>query len=140
MANEWSDIEAALNQALVDEFGSDVTLIFENRSGDDGTAIEPQGTHIEAFFLPASTTNIEVGRNGKQRANGVYQVTIRVPLFSGTYEVNQLRDRLLTVYARGAFLTRNSTMVRVITASPASRSRSGNYYQMPVTIEWRADI
>ncbi len=139
---DWSNIEGALVEALVTEFTTEYPLIFENEPETDGTAKAPEGnTHMEAFLLPGETQNIEVSDGGKQRAIGVFQVTIRTPLYQGKYEMNTIRDRIVdTAYLRNKVLTRSGTNVRILTSVPEQSSEIGSFYTMPVTINWQADI
>lgn len=136
----WTNIEGALNTKLADDF-TDTTVIFENQAGSDGEAIEAlNATHMEAYFLPGAPSVIEIGVIGRERAVGIFQVTIRTPLYKGKYEANQLRDRLITSFAKGTVLTLDGVDVRVtMTAYPTQSSRNGSYFEMPVSIVWRSD-
>nr|BDD47045.1 hypothetical protein 15 [bacterium] len=142
VTDQWSLIEGALNKKLVDELGSTYTVILENQVDEDGTAFEVDvdDVHVEGTFLPAETQVIEVGDNGKQRAIGIYQVTIRGPLFQGKYAMNEARDLVVEKFDRGVLLTNGTQNVRIRRASPGPSFRSGNFYEMPVTISWHSDM
>lgn len=129
-----------MNAALAAEL-HDVPVVYENQADSDGRAVYPEGqTHAEAWLLPGDAFTVEIGSKGKQRAVGVYQVTVRTPLRTGKWEANTIRDRVLGVFGRGDHYTHGATTVRVVSSHPGSGAEEPPYFSVPVTINWQADF
>lgn len=138
-SGDWQKIEGSLNTQLVDTI-TEYPVILENQGDSSGGAVEAEDTHIEAWFLPATSETIEAFENGKDRAVGVYFVKVRSPRFVGKYDVNQIVDEIMMAFRRGTVLSLDGMKVRVTKVYPESSSIEGGFYVLPVTVNWQADL
>jgi hypothetical protein len=138
-SGDWQKIEGSLNTKLVETI-TEYPVILENQGGSNGGAIEAEDTHIEAWFLPATSETIEVFEDGKERAVGVYFVKVRTPRFVGKYDVNQIVDKVMMAFKRGTVLYLDGIKVRVTKVYPESSLIEGGFYVVPVTVNWQADL
>lgn len=135
---DFGKAEGALNSAVAAGF-TDYQVIYENQGSSDGTPVEYEDDSLTVNFLPDAITAIEVGSNGRERATGVYQIDIRIPLFSGKYQMYVLLARIQTIFAKGTILTNETTKVRVLRTSPGPALEEGPKYRMPVSVYWQCD-
>lgn len=115
-------------------------VFIENISGS------PSGTspYLKTFILPASTTSNTLGGDHK-RYIGVYQVTIVIPIDSGTGLVTQISEELqelFPVYGRVGFDPSKPDNAVTIT-SPlqmfSGTAEEGVFYT-PTSFYYRTDI
>lgn len=142
MAVDYSKIEGALNSKMEEEF-TDIEVVFDNQGTTDGVPEDPPDPDgdpgIEVHFLPSVSSPIEVGSSGRERAIGIYQIDIRVPLYSGKYGMYAVLGRVLNIFERGTSLTYGSVKTRIIASYPGPALKEDPYYRMPVTINWQSD-
>jgi len=141
VTDQWSLIEGALNKKLEDDLAGTYLVVFENQGDEDGTAVKPDldDVHLQSFFMPADNEIIEVGA-GKQRAFGVYQVSVLGPRFQGKYAMNEARDLVAAAFDRGTTLTNGSQTVRIRKTAVEPSFDNGSFYEMPVTVSWHSDM
>ena len=113
-------------------------------------------SHIATRFVPTSNRAVTTGDNPWRKKLGYFQVTVRVPINSGTGEQLEYADRIETSFSPGKFLsvTKSSltlkmdftnslyslddkTLTVVIDYAEASGSyEESPYYCTPVSIGW----
>lgn len=105
---------------------------FIRPQGDDGNNIN----WYEIFFIPGRPVQIELGTTGRSRWVGVMQVNICIPKEWGT-------DELLDRYDEVAKLFKSGLIIEGVRIARTYRSVSldnDDYYCLPVSIEWQADL
>lgn len=135
----WTSIQGALDLKL-SQIITDIQIVFENQQDPTGVPVQADSVHIEPFFIPGETVNIEVFENGKQRAVGIYRIIVRTPLLQGKYEMNQLCGRLIAGFSKGLVLSLGNVNVRIVKAYPSGAFVTGRFYQTSVTVNWLTDI
>ena len=90
----------------------------------------------ELYFIPARPTQIELGTKGRSRWFGLMQVNICVPKTWGTQELYQRYDDIAALFKSGLILEG----VRIVRTYRSSALDDDDFYCLPVTIEWQADL
>lgn len=122
--------EQTLINALIDEFGGDVQLMYENVN------VEPKGEDfIEAFFIPVSNDSTGKAASDTQD-EGIFQVT--VALRKGEYQnrLLQLVDRVQNAFAVSSTLSYQGKDVYITSYSTNAGRESDGFYKRDVSIEY----
>lgn len=94
------------------------------------------GYWYELYFIPAEPLQIELGTEARSRWTGILQINICVPKDSGTKPINERYNNIEKLYRRGLILDG----LRIMRTYRTSAYDDGDYYVMPVTVEWQADL
>ena len=71
----------------------------------ENTVATPKGAFTRATQIYARPTQATIGRNGRDRHEGLLQVDIFVPVNTGTAAANALADSVVAAFPRGLALT-----------------------------------
>lgn len=94
------------------------------------------GYWYELYFLPAEPVQVELGSEARSRWSGVLQVNICVPKDDGIVPLNSRYDKVAALFRSGSIIDG----VRIRRSYRTSALDDGDYYVMPVSIEWQADL
>lgn len=94
------------------------------------------GYWYELHPIPAKSMDIELGTKARSRWIGILQVNICVPKNSGSTPLNERYDEIAKHFRRGLVIDG----VRIISSDRTSAMDDGDYYVMPVSIVWQADL
>lgn len=101
--------------------------------------IDSNGNNLswyELYFIPARPNQIELGTKGRSRWFGLMQINICVPRTWGTQELYQRYDDIAALFRSGLILEG----VRIVRTYRSSALDDDDFYCLPVTIEWQADL
>lgn len=93
-----------------------------------------------ATLLPARTTQVTIGINGKDEVKGLYQVDLFTPQDTGTATANALADDVMDHFPRGLVLTQSGIYLHILRAWREVGRREAPFYNVPVLVEWSAII
>ena len=129
-------------------FSSVHTLIEDRVAGTTGlpvlqrenTRITPAaGSPWSRFtMLPAQTQQESLGITGKDRLIGFAQLDLFYPADSGTATANAMADAVIAHIPRGLILEDMTVRVVIQTSWRGIGQRVDQYYQVPISISWRA--
>lgn len=94
------------------------------------------GYWYELWFAPARATQIELGSEARSRWVGILQINICVPKDSGTQAANSRYEAIASHFRTGSYIKG----VRIINTQRTSAFENGDYYVMPVTVSYWADL
>jgi len=92
---------------------------------------------MRATFLPARSSQLTVGVDGKDLRLGLYQVDVFVPLNQGTSLANEYADVVMSLFPRGV-ITQSGTDVHISSVWREAGRRVESFYQVPVMVRWSA--
>lgn len=101
--------------------------------------IDDNGSNLpwyELYFIPSRPNQIELGTKGRSRWFGLMQVNVCVPKTWGTQELYQRYDDIAALFRSGLILEG----VRIVRTYRSSALDDDDFYCLPVTIEWQADL
>ena len=90
----------------------------------------------ELYFIPAEPNQIELGTKGRSRWVGIMQINICLPKTWGTEELYARYDEVAKLFRSGLILEG----VRIIRTYRSTSINDDDYFCLPVTIEWQADL
>lgn len=90
----------------------------------------------ELYFIPAAPNQIELGTTGRSRWVGIMQINICLPKTWGTEELYARYDEIAKLFRSGLILEG----VRIVRTYRATSIDDDDYFCLPVTIEWQADL
>ena len=105
---------------------------FEKPKDEDGLNF----AWYELFFITNEPMQIELGEEARSRWVGIFQVNICVPKTWGRREINARYNELATLFRSGI----NINGVRVEKTFRTSALDDDDFYCLPVTISWWADL
>lgn len=115
-----------------DEDGNITNVAFPNES-----FVRPADGHwLEFWFIPPEPFQKELFREARNRYIGLVQINIIVPNNIGTSAINARYETIAKQFRRGDIF--NGVRIAKTYRDPASID--GDYYLVPVTIEWEADL
>lgn len=129
-----SSIRTALETALIGVVPS-IETAWENKpyTPKAGTAYQ------QVFFMPAEPREPELG-NHFRIEQGLLQVTLNYPLRAGPAAAMARAELLRATFYRGASFSSGGIVV-VIEGTPwVGVARPDEFYELPVTIRWYANI
>lgn len=94
------------------------------------------GYWYELFFIPARPVVIELGSEARSRWVGILQINVCVPKNTGTIPLNDRYDNIAKLFRSGLFFDG----IRINRTYRTSALDDGDYYVMPVSVEWQADL
>ena len=90
----------------------------------------------ELYFIPAAPNQIELGTTGRSRWVGIMQINICLPKTWGTEELYARYDEIAKLFRSGLILEG----VRIVKTYRSASINDKDYFCLPVTIEWQADL
>lgn len=90
----------------------------------------------ELYFIPAAPNQIELGTTGRSRWVGIMQINVCLPKTWGTEELYERYDEIAKLFRSGLILEG----VRIVRTYRSTSIDSDDYFCLPVTIEWQADL
>lgn len=94
------------------------------------------GYWYELYFLPAEPVQIELGSTARSRWSGVMQINICVPKNDGIVPLNSRYNKVASLFRSGSIIDG----VRIRRTYRTSALDDGDYYALPVSVEWQADL
>lgn len=89
-------------------------------------------------FLPAESEQAELGTNGRNRLQGLYQVDVFAPAGEGQKAAETAADAVVTAFKRGTNLPSGSLTVRLERAWREAAIEEADWYHVPVMVAWYA--
>lgn len=90
----------------------------------------------ELFFITSKPNQIELGTTARSRWIGIMQINICIPKTWGRKEINYRYNEIADLFRSGI----NIDGVRVTNTYRTSALDDDDYYCLPVTVEWWADL
>lgn len=109
---------------------------YENVSFPNTTFTRPKGMWYEIAFLGNPPNQNELGTGGRSRWTGIMQISICYPKGIGTQGVDEAFERIASHFARSS----QHNGVRVKRTYRSSARLYDDYYSVPVSVEWEADL
>lgn len=102
----------------------------------------PEGVpYIRSTFAPAGVAAAAIGVSAKARVSGAFLVDVFDPVPNGPAAAAGMAAGVLAAFQMGTVLTSGTVSVTIIRAyRSAGFVDDGGFYQVPISIEWRADI
>lgn len=94
------------------------------------------GYWYELFFIPAEPLQIELGTEARSRWIGILQINVCVPKNSGTTPLNNRYENIAKLFRSGLIFNG----IRIVRTYRTSALDDGDYYVLPVSVEWQADL
>lgn len=94
------------------------------------------GYWFELHFIPSAPYQQELGKTGKNRWYGIFQINICVPKNVGTTSMQSRFNKIFSVFPRG-FL---SNGINIKSVARTSARTEDDYMFLPVSIAWQADL
>lgn len=88
----------------------------------------------ELYFIPAVPVQVELGTSGRTKWIGILQVNVCIPKNDGMQPLYDRFDSIANLYRSGA----NFDGVRISRTYRSSALDDGDFYVLPVSIEWWA--
>ena len=89
-----------------------------------------------ATMLPARTTQLSVGVNGRNTLQGLYQIDLFYPQDGGTPVALAMADAVIAHLPRGLVLSSGQTFVHIQMSWREAGGRVEPFYQLPVVVQW----
>lgn len=111
-----------------------LTVAWENVSTN-----QPNGDYLRSNLLPAPTGSDDLA--GDHRVyEGVYQVSVFVPMGGGPVRAANLAEELIALFPLNLRLTLGGFTVQIITpCSEGPPIQTGTHFMIPVSFNYRAD-
>lgn len=94
------------------------------------------GYWYELYFVPGQPIQKELGTEGRNRWIGVMMINVCTPKNEGIKPANARFDSIAKLYKQGL----NIDGVRITRTYRTSAFEDGDYYVLPVTVEYWADL
>lgn len=94
------------------------------------------GYWYELYFVPGIPKQIELGTEARSRWIGVMDIKICTPKDSGTKPANDRFESVERLFKSGTYIDG----IRITRCYRSSALENGDYYVMPVTVEYWADL
>jgi hypothetical protein len=108
---------------------------------ENATFTPTNGTlYLRENTLFAGDIPIGIGFGDTVQKVGIYQVTVCAPLNGGKFPAFDMADKVLTHFARGTKLTKESTITLITIGSVAPAMVDGNWFVVPVSINWQSMV
>lgn len=95
---------------------------------------------IRPTFMPGQSRAAAIGVNAQDRITGIYQVDVFAPADEGVYDGGQEVSTIMTAYKRGTALVYSGVTIKIIKVWRSTARPETDWYQIPVIIEWQADV
>lgn len=123
-------------ETSTDEAGNEILVYPEVAFPNESFERPDDGYWYELYFLPAEPVQIELGTEARSRWSGVMQINICVPKNDGIVPLNSRYDNIAALFRSGSIIDG----VRIRRTYRTSALDDGDYYVMPVSVEWQADL
>ena len=105
---------------------------FNRPSDEDGNPL----SWCELYFLTHAPNQIELGTTARSRWLGIMQVSICIPKAWGTSEAKSMYNEIASNFRSGLIIEG----VRITRTYKTSALDGDDFYCLPVTVEWTADL
>jgi len=105
---------------------------FERPKDDDGN----DRAWCELYFLSQAPLQIELGSTARSRWVGILHINVCIPASWGTNEANAMYDEIASTFRSGLIIEG----VRIVRTYKTSALSDDDFYCLPVTVEWTADL
>ncbi len=119
-----------------DENGNDILSYPEIAFPNESFERPDNGYWYELYFLPTEPVQVELGSEARSRWSGVMQINICVPKNDGIVPLNSRYNNIASLFRSGSIIDG----VRIRRTYRTSALDDGDYYVMPVSVEWQADL
>lgn len=109
---------------------------YENVAFPNSTFTRPNGMWYEVAFIGDRPWQSELGTHGRSRWSGIMQISICYPKGIGIQGIEDAFERIATHFYRGSF----HDGVRIRRVYRSSARMYDDYYSVPVSVEWEADL
>lgn len=110
--------------------------VYENVSFPNETFTRPNGMWYEVAFIGDRPSQVELGTDGRSRWTGILQISVCYPKGIGTKGIEDAFDRISSRFTRGSI----HDGVRIRRVYRSSARTYDDYYSVPVSVEWEADL
>ncbi len=128
----FSDIRAALEEQVSNISGAPSSLSWENVDFD-ATAGQ---SHLRLELVPISSEPAVRGYSPQELHRGRFSIGVFTPENEGPNAADVLADAVRDAFAPTTDLTKNSTTVRIRTASRGQGVLISPFYFVPVEVSW----
>ena len=98
------------------------------------------GLYLRENTVFAGDIPIGLSFNDTIQKVGIYQVTVCATLNGGKFPSLDMADKILTHFARGTKLTKDSTITLITIGTIAPAMIDGNWYNVPVSVNWQSMV
>ena len=133
MSSAFSDIQMLLETQL-NSLGLGFPIAWDNT---DFTP-NPTTLWLSPSILPAGGQAAGLGYNAQNRHDGIFQITVFAPARDGHALGMSIADQIATGFKRGMSFTTGNTVLRVISISRNTSIEDGDWFQVPVSIQFFA--
>ncbi len=132
-------VERSLRQAFIGIHPPLVRMSrgrFENVAFPNETFVRPKGMWYEVSFIGDRPYQQELGTAGRSRWTGIMQINVCYPKGIGTQGIEDAFERIASHFSRGSV----HEGIRVRRTYRSSARSFDDYYSVPVSVEWEADL
>lgn len=122
-----------LNEFSGAEFITENNVHYPNKRFE----IPEDKSFFELSFLPSEPYPLAMGENSQNEWNGVLQIDVGVPLDVGTDEIDDKKEWIYKLFARGTNIDKIVDIKKVYSPTEGS---AGEYYNVVIRVEWVAVI
>ena len=135
MSAAEKDINTALSVRLAEiQTAGEPPIAFENA---EYTPVEGS-LYLRESFLPNIKDAVGLGHASADDYEGLYQVSVVAGRGDRRFDAQEQARLIALHFPRGAEYTYNGVTVKITGAQMASAITEDGWYQIPVTISWRA--
>jgi len=127
-------IDDALTQAYIAGGFSSTSTEFPNMKFEPVVGKDWNAIHL----IPANSSQASFGRAGRDLEQGIFQVTLATPRFKGDGNILARARLLKSYFQQNNKLTNNGTEVSITTITINQSFISGDWYKVPVSINYKA--
>jgi len=99
----------------------------------------PEGTYLEATFIPNTNVNRFVGHDSTTEHRGILQVSVYAPASVGLIPPLGIAGKVVEHFERGAVIVDGTLRVRISgRPSVAAPIQEPDRVHIPVSVNWRA--
>ena len=114
----------------------DGETVYENVSLPNRSFERPLGMWFEVWFIPGNPNQVEIGTSGRSRWTGIMQINICYPKGAGTDGPDMVFDAISKAFVRSDIVGG----VRIKSVRRSSARIADDYYSVPVSVSWEADL
>jgi len=91
-------------------------------------------------LLPASTSVESIGVGGREKKYGLYQCDLFYINNGGYSDALTMADAVIETFSKGQYLADATYSVLILRSYVYSARPFGNYYQLPVLVDWECFV
>lgn len=130
-----------VQQALLQRFLTDYGLAWVNRIAYENLVFSPPKAQpwLSVHFIPADERIATLGVNGRDVADGIFQVTIHIPVGAGETTIRQTVNQLRLSF-KPQVLGYGGQPVTILSRSRSNGGPRDGFYVIPFSVRWRAQL